>query len=1382
MNRGLRIIAPATGLAALERILSLASAQVAVIPADWDEFLRGFEAPAFLGHLAGKSSGPKPHRVSSQFGDLLARLRSSMPAERRTLLIAHVQGQVARVLGLAPGQLPDPQQGFFAQGMDSLMAVELRNRLQRDLMLDTLGATAIFDHPNVEALAAHLAEGLQLAEPARRSALPRPAAVDEPVAIVGLSCRFPGGENAEAFWQLLRAGAEGIREIPPDRWNVDDFYAADPAAPGKMYVRRGGFLEQIDRFDAAFFGIAPREAMSLDPQQRLLLEVAWEALENAGLSPGSLGGRTGVYIGISGSDFGSMLAQRGKETIDVYAGAGTSPATAAGRLSYVLGLQGPCVAIDTACSSSLVALSQACDALQAGRCEAALVGGVNAIVTPEAMIFECKAGMLSPEGRCKTFDAAADGYVRSEGCGVVVLKRASDARRDGDRILALIRGTAVNQDGRSSGLTVPNGPAQQAVVREALVAAGVEPFELSYVETHGTGTRLGDPIEVQALAVALGEGRLAGRPLLIGSVKTNIGHLEAAAGIAGLIKVVLSLQNEEIPRHLNFHNPNPHIPWQDLPVQVVSEAVPWPRGSSRRLAGLSSFGYSGTNAHVVLEEAPQPVVETQPVERPLHVLTLSAQTEPALRELCNRRLQHLSIAPEELADISYTANTGRVHFQERLALVASSTEQARQQLAASASGQEISGLYRGQRKTSVKQTWLFPGEGSHHTGMGTQLFETLPAFRHALLHCERLLGDALPRSLTELLFEDHGLLERAEYGSVAIFAFEYSLAQLWQSWNIVPEVLLGCGVGEYVAACIAGAFSLEDGLRLVVERGRLLETLPAGAMASVSTDADRTRAALGPFADCVDIAGLNGPTSTVISGTEEGVAAVLAMLEQQGIRSFRLPVSHALHSRQVERILDEFERVARTVGYQPLRLSLVSSWSGRVGDLIDAAYWRNHTAEPMHLASALQSLPVQSCDVFLEVGPQPVLCELVRTCQMKEDVALLASLQRGRADWEVLAGSLARLYVSGADVNWAAFDMDYRRRKVSMPTYPFQRQRYWVQESKTQRTGTTGAGLHPLLGPMLHSAARQDRIFETKLSQSDSLWLGEHRVYGEAILPGAAYLEAGLAAAREALGVVPVVEQAEFLQPLVLPAEGACTLQTVLTASAEGELSEWRVYSRDDTRDWVLHATGRIRQRAAYLPEAMTPQEVMQRCPEKVAVESVYAGFTDLGLDYGPSYRGLEELHRGDREAFGRIRVVEELANEFRHFHLHPALLDACFQVCGGVVSNAGDTAYLSFGVESLNFFGRPSETLWCWSRLRPDSLQTPTFDLQLWDEQSGQVIAIITGLSMRRAERLVPTDVARWFYEVGWEAQVREGEVAAADFLAGPQELSAQLTPRASA
>ena len=885
----------------------------------------------------------------------------------------------------------------------------------------------------------------------------------EPVAVIGMACRFPGGANdPESFWQLLRNGVDAITEVPGDRWDVNAYYDPDPDAPGKMSSRWGGFLKNVDKFDPQFFGISPREAASMDPQQRLLLEVSWEALEHAGQSAEKLDGTpAGVFVGICNNDYSQLLLDRGPQAIDAYLASGSAHSVAAGRLSYFLGLHGPNLAVDTACSSSLVALHLAVQSLRNGECRAALAGGVNLILAPDVTIALSKAHMMASDGRCKAFAAEADGFVRGEGCGVVVLKRLSDAIADGDTILALVRGSAVNQDGRSNGLTAPNGPSQEAVIRAALANAGVEPDEVSYVETHGTGTSLGDPIEVKALGAVLGAGRPAAKPLMIGSVKTNVGHLEAAAGVVGFIKVVLALQHQEVPPHLHLKELNPFIPWNELPVTIPAEPALW---TGKRIAGLSAFGFSGTNAHLIVEEAPAAEPAKAGVERPLHLLALSAKSEVALKELARQFSKTPGVS---LADVCFTANAGRAHFTHRLAVVADSSAQLHGKLNDFIVGK----IQHSVVKTTPEAAFLFTGQGAQYAGMGRQLYETQPTFRRTLDKCDEILRPYLNQSLVSLLYpevrakqsggdsnERQGsapakrvslLLDQTAYTQPALFAIEYALAELWRSWGVEPTVVLGHSVGEYVAACVAGVFSLEDGLKLIAERGRLMGALPAGGeMAAVFADEEQVEKAIAPHAETVSIAAVNGPANVVISGAGEAVQAIVKNLEAEGVKSKRLTVSHAFHSPLMEPMLAEFERVAKQVSFNAPRISFISNVSGQpVREAPDAAYWHRHIMATVRFAAAIQAAREQGPEIFLEIGPGTTLLGMGQACLPEVDAAWLPSLRKGRNDWEQMLESLGALYVRGLNVDWTGFDRDYApaRRKASLPTYPFQRQRYWFE-------------------------------------------------------------------------------------------------------------------------------------------------------------------------------------------------------------------------------------------------------------------------------------------------------------------------------------------------
>ena len=828
-------------------------------------------------------------------------------------------------------------------------------------------------------------------------------------------------------------------------------------------MHRGGFLKNVDGFDAHFFGISPREAAQIDPQQRLLLEVAWEAIENAGYAPDRLGGtRTGVFVGISNSDY-AQLQFDADGSPDAYAGTGSALSIAANRLSYLLDLRGPSMAVDTACSSSLVAVHAACQSLRAGESRVALAGGVNLLLTPKLTEALARAGMMSADGRCKTFDAAADGYVRSEGCGVVMLKRLSEAAGDGDRVWALIRGSAVNQDGRSNGLTAPNGLAQQALVKEALAHAGVAAADIGYVEAHGTGTPLGDPIEFAALGTVLREGRSSRAPCYVGSVKTNIGHLEAAAGIAGLIKVALSLDREHVPPHLHVRDLNPHLSTADSPLEIATRGSDWKRGNAPRFAGVSSFGFGGTNAHVILEEAPavlKDVPADAQTERPLHVLSLSAQSNGALRQLARRYAEHLPLNAEQaLPDVCFTANSGRARFRHRLALTCETREQLAHALRTFADEGRAGGLWQAHQpsRRRSRTAFLFTGQGAQYRGMGHELYETQTSFRRALNECDEILRPALERPLLSVLYgEDESLLDETAYTQPALFALEYALAELWRAWGVEPDFVFGHSVGEYAAACFAGAFTLEEGLTLVAERARLMQSLPpTGEMAAVFADEGRVAAAIEPYRGRVSIAAVNGPAHTVVSGEREALREALRQLEVDGVDARTLNVSHAFHSPLMEPMMGDFERALRRVRFIPLRVPLVSGLTGaalEAGARVDADFWLAHAREPVRFDASMQSLAACGCETFVEIGPDASLLNMGRRCLPGATGSWLPSLRRGQGDWRVLLNSLAALYVSGAGVDWESFDRDYPRRRVSLPTYPFERKSYWLADFQRWET------------------------------------------------------------------------------------------------------------------------------------------------------------------------------------------------------------------------------------------------------------------------------------------------------------------------------------------
>ncbi|MEL6927552.1 MAG: hybrid fatty acyl-AMP ligase/type I polyketide synthase [Cyanobacteria bacterium J06600_6] len=940
---------------------------------------------------------------------------------------------LAQRLGISAPEI-DINEPFASTGLNSLAAVSLSADLE-DWLEIKLSPTIVYDYPNIAELAKHLSE----------SAIDRRSTINNEqlttnsqhdIAIVGMGCRFPGANNPDEFWDLLKNGRDAISKS--DRWADDNW---------------GGFIDDVDRFDPQFFGITPREAQSIDPQQRLLLEVSWSALEDAALANKSLAGSsTGVFIGISSSDYSQLRYHYGTD-VDAYIGTGNAHSIAANRLSYLFDLKGPSLAVDTACSSSLVALHLASQSLKTGECNLAIAGGVNLMLSPElTQTFEL-AGMMAKDGRCKTFDSAADGYVRGEGCGVVILKRLADAQQDGDRILAVIEGSAINQDGKSNGLTAPNGLAQQAVMRQALANAGVSPADIGYIESHGTGTSLGDPIEVNSLKAVLGSREDS---CYLGSLKTNIGHLEAAAGIAGLIKAVLCLNNEAIPPNLHFKQLNPLIDLADTTIAIPQKLEPWGSG---KYAGVSSFGFGGTNAHVILKHKSGVSANRQAsslLSPPLQLLTLSAKTEPALQDLVLSYQKYIKRHPEvDLADLCHTANAGRTHFSCRLAIAVDSLAQLESKLAQWQAKQSVKGITQGNVSSKNNIAFLFTGQGSQYVNMGDELYQTQPIFKVAIDRCAEILDDYLDRSLLEVLYtkaEDRlTLVNETVYTQPAIFALEYALAQMWLSWGIKPQTLIGHSVGEYVAATIAGVFSLADALKLVAMRGKLMQSLSQpGDMYAVFAGEQKVQSVIAPFNSDVAIAAVNSAQSVVISGAQQAIAEAVSKFESLGIRTKQLKVSHAFHSPLMQPILAEFRQVAESVEYYPPQAELISNVTGKLATaaISTADYWVNHVVAPVRFADGMKTLQDRG-DIFLEVGSKPILIGMGRSSiiDQEKNKLWLPSLRPRKKDWQQVLQTLSCLYTRGADIAWQNVAQGLNLQKISLPTYPFQRQSYWLTKS-----------------------------------------------------------------------------------------------------------------------------------------------------------------------------------------------------------------------------------------------------------------------------------------------------------------------------------------------
>jgi thioester reductase-like protein len=910
----------------------------------------------------------------------------------------------------------------------------------------------------------------------------------EKIAIVGLGCRLPGAKQPSEYWELLTQGVDAISEVPQNRWSIERYYHPEPQQPGKMCTRWGGFIDQIDSFDAGFFGISPKEAERMDPQHRLVLEVAWESLEEAGINPAELDGtRSGVFIGIGNYDYGRLLILN-SELINAYDGLGNTLCIAANRISYFLNLRGPSLVLESACSSSLVSLHYACQSLQTGESDMCLVGGVSLMLAPEPTITYSHARMMSPTGRCRTFDAGADGYVRGEGCGIVVLKRLSDALSKGDNIRAVISGSAINQDGRSNGITAPNGLAQEAVIKDALLKAGISPNQVSYVEAHGTGTILGDPLELEALKKVYGEARKTDNRCAIGAVKTNIGHLEAASGIAGLIKVAMMLDKRQIPGNLHLKTINPYINLADSRLYFPSELSNWSTTDDLYYAGISSFGFGGTNVHVILESSPKTDAYTPILyngnkrENPTissQLFVVSAKSEMALQCILHSYIDNSNeLNNKNLRDICANAARGRAHFDRRLAIQASSSTELLSIISNNQTQQIIRSKYQ-QTKKSPQIVFLFTGQGSQYPGMGVGLYETHKVFRSAINNCSEILNQWMNPTLIDILNgdQDKELINQTQYTQPAIFALEYALAQLWMSWGISPSLMIGHSLGEYVAATIANIFSLEDGLRLVVERGRLIQSLPAeGAMEVIQASKNIVVKYIKQHSGEVSIAAINGTNNCVISGDKKAVHNIAAQFHDLGIRTKSLDVSHAFHSIKMEKIKIEFAELTASVDYNSPQLPIMSTlMPGRSGDsMTNAEYWNKHLREPVLFHDGLNELLKIQRPCLIEIGPRPTLLGLASSfCAEREhEHENIPSLHPKRNDCEQINESLAKLYCLGARVNWQAIYPDQSYSNIKLPTYQFQREKYWL-DIANYRSKTS-----PLIDSTLDRSLKETYVIE----------------------------------------------------------------------------------------------------------------------------------------------------------------------------------------------------------------------------------------------------------------------------------------------------------------
>jgi phthiocerol/phenolphthiocerol synthesis type-I polyketide synthase C len=1291
-------------------------------------------------------------------------------------IAAWIVSQLSRELGLSPTEI-DTSLPFAHYGLDSVRAIRLTAALEAWLQRE-LSPIVAYEYPTIDLLSEQLAEDAPADESpvaaAETDGGRRAAGADEPIAIVGIGCRFPGADGPAAFWRLLSDGVDAITETPPDRWGAD---ASETAA-----TRWGGFLDQVDQFDPQFFRISPREAARMDPQQRLLLEVAWEALEDAGQVPERLSGsRTGVFIGVSTYDYGHF--QLGQpDRIDAYTGTGSALSIAANRLSYFYDFRGPSMAIDTACSSSLVAIHLACRSLREGECTLALVGGANVILSPALGLNFSQAGVMAADGRCKTFDARADGYVRGEGAGIVVLKPLGQALADGDPIYAVIRGSATNQDGRTNGLMAPGRLSQEAVLAEAYRRADLKPGVVQYVEAHGSGTSLGDAIEAKALGTILAQGRTPGSRCLVGSVKTNIGHLEAAAGVAGLIKVALALRHRAIPSSLHFAEPNPLIPFDRLPLRVAQTLTPWPENGGRAVAGVSSFGFGGANAHVVLTEAPQ-VRVTQPADDTagdrVELLPLSAQSPEALAALAGR--YELALATGvPLADLCYTAGARRGHHDHRLAVIGDSPAELSEGLAAYRQGVPRPGLFAGRRRPGQQLgvVFLFSGQGSQWYGMGQRLHAEEPVFRDALTMCDRAMRPHLDGSVVAEFLADHNHSRLSDIGVVqpAIFAVQVALAALWRSWGVEPEVVVGHSLGEVAAAHVAGALSLEDAARVICGRARLLRRARRrGAMVAAELSYTEAQELIADRRSRVAVAACNSHRSTVLSGDPAVLTDLVTALQQRGRFCRWVEVDVASHSPQMDALRADLTDVL--AGLRPAAAT-IPMYSTVTGDLLgegalDEAYWVENLCSPVRFSAAVRRLLDLGHDAFLEVSPHPILLSAVR--EDAEDLGractLLQSMCRDDGGRATLLASLGTLYTRGQPVTWDQLH-PWGGRCVAAPTYPWQRDRFWLDPTATGNAPARPAGSdQPAWRGPLRSSVHPKTVFsEIEVGTELMPVLMDHRVHGSVVLPAATLLELVLAGAARAFGATRgLLRDVVFHRSLVLADAQRRTVQLVLQGDPPGPVL-FECYGLEPgtsgSSRWSLVASGTVDTGGpdADDDERHLPEVTRSLCPDAIPGPSFYRLLAEHGLQYGPGFQAVAEIWRRDGEAIARLRPPVAGSSIVNADGFDAPVLDACFQVLAATLpprnGRSRDT-YLPVGVSELRNRGTFVSGIWCHALLRPgldpepDIIEGDVFLLR----EDGQVAVAVRGLRLQRipdakpAEPATgPTDLRDRLYELRWQ------------------------------
>ncbi|MFD7504297.1 type I polyketide synthase [Streptomyces sp. NPDC059850] len=1309
-----------------------------------------------------------------------------------------VRTELAAVLGDQAAVGADSGRAFRDLGIDSSAAVALRNRLVAALGL-RLPAAVVFDHPTLESLVQRLSaavrgtEAEHVAEPVAPD-----TADDEPIAIVGMACRFPGGVHSpEQLWELLLSGGDAITGFPTNRgWDLDKLYHPDPAHPGTSYTREGGFLHDADEFDATFFGIPPREALAMDPQQRLLLETSWRAFEAAGIDPGSLkGGRTGVFVGAMTQDYGPRMHQA-PDGVEGFLLTGNTASVASGRIAYTYGFEGPAVTVDTACSSSLVALHLAGQALRQGDCTLAVTGGVTVMPNPGMFAEFSRQRGLAPDGRCKPFADAADGTSWAEGVGLLVVERLSDARRNGHQVLAVIRGTAINQDGASNGLSAPHGPSQQRVIRQALANARLTAADVDAVEAHGTGTRLGDPIEAEALLATYGRGHTTEQPLLLGSLKSNIGHTQAAAGVAGIIKMVLALRQGRLPGTLHMDRPTSHVDWSAGHIELPTDTVDWPASGAVRRGAVSAFGISGTNAHVIIESEPTPAdapagADAAPATgahgvrdaeaatgRSALPWSLSARSEAALREQSARLRAHLEARPGlRTADVAHTLATGRSQLPHRAVVVAADRDEALTALSALAEGRDAPGLVRGTTTVGADReaVFVFPGQGSQWPGMATELLDSSPVFARRVQECADALAPHVDWSLTDVLRGAPGApaLDRDDVVQPALFAVMVALAEVWRSCGVRPAAVVGHSQGEIAAACVAGALSLTDAARIAALRSQLLLGLAgSGGMVSLALPEHRTRELIAAWSDRLTVAAVNGPSSTVVAGDPAALDELLAQCAERDLRARRVPIDYPSHTAGVAAIRERMSAELASVTPRACEVPFYSTVTGTRLDTaeLDAAYWYRNLRHPVEFERTTRALLADGHRVFVEASPHPVLSvglEETFAAAEADDARVIGTLRRADGGPARLLTSLAEAHVAGVPVRWAQAFTARDVQRVPLPGHPFQRERFWLLPGTTDRNvGAAGLldGDHPLLMAAAELPGSDGLLFTGRLSLDTHPWLADHQVLGQPLLPGTAFVDMVLHAATAA--ACDHIAELTVEAPLVLPEHGGVRLRVAVAAPDATGHRPVSVHSRAEQENadapWTQHATGLLSSAPGTLaapPAPWPPQDATA-----VPLSGFYTGLADLGYAYGPDFRGLRGAWRRDTGTTGRTEVFAEVTlegaqrAEAGRFGIHPALLDAALHAA--LLDSVGDDAdahgtapRLPFAFSGVTLHSTGADTLRVRiaSDDRADGADGAALTVTATDPL-GRPVAVIDSLVMRpvAADRL-RSAATRSLYQVEW-------------------------------